>query len=136
MTPAYRRTALDAQSLLHRQRTSTASHQLNDGLCWTLDSCCIDNGLRLLVVEFYGADRPARCEATSGKVLRKQAPKCFIGLKACFSTQLTDALRWKLDRCCIHNGLRQLLISSQTDYAGRSIAAASTKDFDGFSSAQ
>jgi hypothetical protein len=30
--------------------------------------------------------------------------------KACFSTQLTDGLRWTLDHCFIDDGLRQLLI--------------------------
>jgi hypothetical protein len=106
-------------------------------------------------------DRPScRCEAKSGKVRKQQALQCFTGIKACFSTQLTDGLRWTLDHCCTNNGrrrllissptdyagrsddhcciddgLRRLLISSLTDYAGRSIAAASTTDFDGFSSA-
>jgi hypothetical protein len=134
----------------------------------TLNRCCIDNGLRRLLIMCYGADRLVRCEAK--KVRRKQAPQCFTGLKSCFSTQLTDGLRWTLDQCCIDDGLRQLCIichgadrlacceakwawcekyslnngslasrpasplSSPTDYSGRSIAAASMTDFDGFSS--
>jgi hypothetical protein len=131
---AHRQTTLDAQSLLHRQRTSTASHQLTDGLRWTLNHCCIDDGPRRLLIMCYGADRLARCEAKNGKVREKQAPQCCTGFKACFSTQLTDGPRWTLDHCGFDDGLRRLLISSPTDYAGDSIAAASTTDFDGFSS--
>jgi hypothetical protein len=33
------------------------------------------------------------CKVKNGKVLKKQAPRCFTGFKACFSTQLTDGLR-------------------------------------------
>jgi hypothetical protein len=41
----------------------------------------------------YGADRLASCEAKKGKARKKQAPQCFMGFNACFSTQLTDGLR-------------------------------------------
>jgi hypothetical protein len=80
----------------------------------------------------YGADRLARCEAKNGKVRKKQAPQCCTAFKAYFSTQLTDGLRWTLDHCCIDDARRRLLYGSPTDYAGRSIAAASTTDFDCF----
>jgi hypothetical protein len=36
--------------------------------------------------------------------------KGFTDFKACFSTRLTDGLRWTLDHCCIDDGLRRLLI--------------------------
>ena len=68
------------------------STQLTDGLRWTLDHCCIDDGLRRLLIMCYGADRLARCEAKKGEVRKKQAPQCFTDFKA-FSTQLTDGLR-------------------------------------------
>ena len=47
------------------------STQLADGLRWTLDHCCIDDGLRRLLIMCYGADRLARCEAKKGKVREK-----------------------------------------------------------------
>jgi hypothetical protein len=45
-----------------------------DGLCWTLDHYCIDDGLRLLLIMCYWTDRLVRCEVKNGKVLEKQAP--------------------------------------------------------------
>jgi hypothetical protein len=95
----------------------SASHQLTEGPRWTLDHCCINNGPRRLLIMCYGTDRLARCEAKNGKVRKKQAPQCCTAFKACFSTQLTDRLRWTLYHCCIDNKLRRLLISSPTDYA-------------------
>jgi hypothetical protein len=60
----------------------------------------------------YGADRLARCEAPAknGKMRKKQAPQCFTGFKACFSTQLTEGLCWTIDHCCIDKGCRRHLI--------------------------
>jgi hypothetical protein len=48
-----------------------------------------------------------RKKARCGK---KQAPQCFTGCKASFSTQLTDGLRYTLHHCCINDGHRRLLI--------------------------
>jgi hypothetical protein len=59
----------------------------------TLDHCCIDDGLRRLLIMCYGADRLVRCEAKKGDVRKKHPPQCFTDFKACFSTQLTDGLR-------------------------------------------
>ncbi len=51
---------------------SSAHQRTTLDSAWTLDLCCIDNGLRQLFVMCYEADRLARCEAKNGKVQKNR----------------------------------------------------------------
>jgi hypothetical protein len=118
---AHPRTTIDAPSLLHRQRTSTASHHVLRGRPYCplrsekgevlkrTGSTRLD-GLQGLLL--HSAHRRTTIE--KGEVRKKQAP---VPLHKASRTSRPASTP-----------------SSPTDYDRRSITAASTTDFDGFSS--
>ncbi len=91
-------------------RRSRNSGPAEDRAQPALDHCCIDDGLRLLLIMCYGADRLARCEQKKAR---------------CEKNRLHNASRASRPASPL---------SSPTDYARRSITAASTTGFDCFSS--